>query len=126
MIWVLNPITTSGGGMLRSIPPTLPAGTPDLPALPPLVQYLVLRFLPAILAWVERCIVRHLLQRFAEHPLVQIARYYDLAPVITACACYYHQEGPGAHPTFSVDRLVRAELVRAWADSCSDRDLEWH
>jgi hypothetical protein len=112
--------------MLRSIPPTLRAGTPDLPAIPPLVQYLVLHFLPAILAWIETCIVRQLLHRFAEHPLVQIAYWYDPAPVVAACASYYHQAGPGTHPTFSVDLLVRAEIVRSWADSCSDRDLEWH
>ena len=113
--------------MPASIPPCLRASPPELPAIPPLVQYLVLRFLPAILAWIETCIMRHLLQRFAEHPLVQIAQYYDLTPVISACASYYHPaDQPGRPATFSPALLVRAEIVRAWADSCSDRDLEWH
>src|SRR5215216_3083114 len=113
--------------MSASIPLPLRANTPDLPAMPPLAQYLVLRFLPSILAWIETCIVCHLLQRFAAHPLVQIAQYYDLAPVITACAGYHHPaDQPGRPPTFSTALLVRAEIVRAWAESCSDRDLEWH
>jgi len=86
-----------------------------------------LRFLPAILAWLETCILRQLLHRFADHPLVQIAQFYDLTPVIAACADYYHAaEAPGKPPTFSIELLVRAEIVRAWAESCSERDLEWH
>lgn len=113
--------------MQPSIPPTPRTGTPDLPTAPPLVQYLVLRFLPAILAWIETCFLRHVLHQFADHPLVQIAQYYDLAPVITACASYHHPaDQPGKPATFSTALLVRAEIVRAWALSCSDRDLEWH
>ena len=112
--------------MQLSIPHTLRASTRDLPDVPPLLQYLVLHFLPAILAWLETCILRQLLLRFADHPLVQIAQFYDLTPVIAACADYHHHHGPGAPPTFSVDVLVRAEIVRAWAESCSERDLEWH
>src|SRR5262249_36212952 len=52
-------------------------------------------------------------------------QHYDLTAVVAACSAYQHRSGPGAPPTFSVDQLVRAELVRAWADSCSDPELEW-
>ncbi len=113
--------------MVRSIPPTPRAGTPDLPAVPPLVQYLILHFLPAILAWIETLLLRLVVWRCRDHPLVQIAQWYDPAPVVTACQAYYHAPGTkGATPTYPIDQLVRAEIVRAWADSCSDRDLEWH
>lgn len=109
------------------VPPTLHAGTRDLPAVPPLVQYLIGSFLAPILAWAEITFLRRVLHRCVDHPLVQIAQVYDPAAVVAACAGYYHPYGTkGARPTFSVELLVRAEIVRAWADSCSDRDLEWH
>src|SRR5262249_13647329 len=60
-----------------------------------------------------------------DHPLTQTAQHNDLTAVVAACSAYQHRSGPGAPPTFSVDQLVRAELVRAWADSCSDPELEW-
>lgn len=109
------------------VPPTLRGGTRDLPEVPPLVQYLIGCFLAPILVWVETALLRRVLHRCADHPLVQIAQWYDPAPVVAVCAGYYHIDGTkGAPPTYPCDVLVRAEIVRAWADSCSDRDLEWH
>ena len=59
------------------------------------------------------------------HPLVRLARAgFDPAPVVAAAAGFYHACGPGAPPTYSLAVLVRAELVRLWAASCSDRTLE--
>jgi hypothetical protein len=107
------------------VPSTLRAGTHDLPDVPPYVQYLIGCFLAPILAWVTTLVYRQILTRCTEHPLVQIAQHYDLTSVVTACAPYHHRTGPGAPPTFSIDQLVRAELVRAWADSCTDPELEW-
>ncbi|NTU84798.1 MAG: hypothetical protein HGA45_36450 [Chloroflexales bacterium] len=112
---------------MPSIPPVLRAGTRDLPDVPPFVQALVGTFLAPILAWVETLVLRRMLRHCAEHPLVLLAQWYDPAPVVAACATYRHPAGtPGAPPTFSVEQLVRAELVRAWADSCSDPELEFH
>jgi hypothetical protein len=97
-----------------------------LPALPPLALILLGAFLEPILAWVEALLLRSLLARCAQHPLLQIARAYDPKAVVAACAAYHHPEGTkGAPPTFSIEQLVRAEIVRAWADSCSDTELEW-
>src|SRR6266496_2715263 len=107
------------------VPSTLRAGTRDLPDFPPYLQYLIGCFLAPILAWVSTLVYRQALSRCADHPLVQIAQDYDLTPLVTACATYYHGAGPGTPPTFSVDQLLRAELVRAWADSCTDPELEW-
>jgi hypothetical protein len=111
---------------MPSIPPVLRAGARDLPAVPPLVQFLIGVWLPPILAWVETLVLRQRLQPCADHPLVRLAQWYDPAPVVAACAAYRHPEGtPGAPPTFTLDQLVRAEIVRAWADSCSDPELEF-
>lgn len=109
------------------VPPTLRAGSGDLPLVPPLVQYLIGCWLPSILTWVEAMLIRLVLLRCRDHPLVQSAQGYDPAPLLTACAGSYHADGTKATPaTFRVDLLVRAESVRAWAEHCSDRDLEWH
>jgi hypothetical protein len=100
--------------------------SPSLPAVPPLVQYLLLHFLTPILAWLSDRVYQALLLRCATHPLVRLAHCYDPAPVVAHCAAYYHQAGPGKPPTYTVSTLVRAEIVRAWANTCSDRALEWH
>jgi Transposase DDE domain/Transposase domain (DUF772) len=110
--------------------PILPSPTSDpfttLPDLPPVVQALLGRFLALILTWVSALVYQALLVQWATHPLVRLARLYDPAAVVTACQDYYHHTGPGAPPTFAVRILVRAEIVRAWADSCSDPELEFH
>jgi hypothetical protein len=113
--------------MLPILPPTLRAGTLDLPAVPRWLQVAIIAFLDAILAWAETRIMRRVLALSVDHPLVQLALRYDPAAVVAACAAYRHLDGtPGTPPTFTLDQLVRAELVRTWAGGCSDRDLEWH
>ena len=97
-----------------------------VPNVPPLVQYLLLHFLTPILAWLSAQIYQVVLTRCATHPLVRLAQLYDPSGVGATCADYYHRDGPGKPPTYTVNTLVRAEIVRAWADSCSDPDLEWH
>src|SRR5205823_11250454 len=110
---------------MPSIPPVLRGSTPDLPEVPPLVQYLIGCFLEPILAWLSTLVYRPLLQRCAEHPLVLLAEWYDPSAVVAACASFHHPAAaPGRPPTFSTEQFVRAEIVRAWADSCSDPALE--
>ena len=107
------------------VPPVLRRGARDLPAVPPLVQYLIGAFLDPILAWLSTLVYRPLLQRCADHPLVLLAQWYDPAALVAACASFHHPAGtPGRPPTFTIDQFVRAEIVRAWADSCSDPALE--
>src|SRR5262245_20989011 len=109
-----------------SIPRARPLALPDLPALPPLALFLLGTFLEPILAWVEALLMRSLLARCATHPLIRIAHSYDPATLVAACAAYRQPQGSkGAPPTFTTEQLVRAEIVRAWADSCSDGELEW-
>src|SRR5262245_28126381 len=112
--------------MLRSIPPTLRAGTPDLPDVPPFVCAILGAFLAPLLAWFSQQVYRLVLSRCASHPLVRLAQLYDFAPVVAACQSYHHPPGTkGTTPTYTLDQLVRAEFVRAWADSCADPELEW-
>lgn len=112
--------------MLLSIPRTLRAGTSDLPALPPFILAVLAPFLETILTYLSDQILRALLSRCREHPLVVLATSYDPAPVVDACAAYHHPPGSkGATPTFTIEQLVRAEIVRTYAHSCSDRELEW-
>jgi len=85
--------------MLHSIAPTLRAGTLDLPAMPHFLQAWIVTFLSPILAWAEERILRQMLLRCADHPLVQLGLHYDPAPVVAACAHYHHQDGPGKLPT---------------------------
>lgn len=110
--------------------PILPSPVTDpstkLPDLPPIVQAFLQRFLALILAWVSALVYQALLVQCASHPLVRLAHLYNPSAVVAACRHYYHHQGPGAPPMFAVRMLVRAEIVRAWADSCSDPDLEFH
>jgi hypothetical protein len=107
------------------LPPTLRGRTLDLPDVPPLVQYLIGVFLEPILAWLTLLVYRPLLRRCAEHPLVLLNQWYDPSAAVCACASFHHAPGtPGRPPQFTIEQFVRAEIVRAWAECCSDRDLE--
>jgi hypothetical protein len=107
------------------LPPVLRAATRDLPNVPPFVQFLIGLFFEPIMAWFHSLAYRPLLRPCADHPLVLLNQYYDPAPIVAACQGYHHAPGtPGAPPSFTIEQLVRAELVRTWADSCSDPALE--
>ncbi len=97
---------------------------PSLPAVPPTLRPALLLWLAPLLAWVEAQLYATVLRRCPAHPLVRLAAAYDPAPVVAACAAYYHTSGPGTCPTYSIATLVRAEIVRVWAGSCSDPALE--
>jgi hypothetical protein len=84
-------------------------------------------FLGPILAWAKTRIYRSVLAACAEHPLVQLGIRYDPSAVVADCAGFHADAaGPGAPITFTIEQLVRAEIVRVWAESCSDRDLEFY
>jgi len=107
------------------LPPVLRADSRELPDVPLIVQWLIGEFLTPILAWLETLVYRPLLRRCAEHPLVLLAQWYDPAAVVAAGSGFHHAPGtPGRPPEFTIAQFVRAEIVRAWADSCSDPALE--
>jgi len=104
--------------------PYLSTDPDDLPPVPPLVLALLARWLEPLLAWLSAQVSRALLARCRSHPLLRLAQTYDPQAVVAACAPYHHAAGPGASPTYGVAVLVRAEIVRVWAGSCSDPQLE--
>jgi Transposase domain (DUF772) len=107
------------------LPPVLRAGSRELPDVPPIVQWLIGEFLTPILAWLETLVYRPLLRRCAEHPLVLLVQWYDPAAVVAAGSGFHHAPPtPGRPPEFTIAQFVRAEIVRAWADRCSDPALE--
>lgn len=107
------------------LPSTLRAGARDLPDVPPVVQYWIGVFLTPILAWFTTLVYRPLLRRCADHPPVLLAQWYGPAAVVAAYAGFHHAPDTlGRPPTFTIAQFVRAEIVRAWAGSCSDPDGE--
>jgi hypothetical protein len=97
---------------------------PQLPLVLRPYRPLLLCWLLALLDCFSQLLYRSLTRRFAAHPLVRLNRCYDPAAVLHACASYHHHTGPGAKPTYPLALLVRAEIVRVWAGSCSDPQLE--
>ena len=96
----------------------------EAPPLPPALHLALLACLPALLAWLSSLLTRALLARCRSHPLVRLHQAYDPAAVVAACAAYHHSSGSGAPPSYPVPLLVRAEIVRVWAGTCSDPALE--
>ncbi len=92
--------------------------------MPRYLRPALLLWLAPLLAWVETTLYAAVSHRCPAHPLVPLAARHDLTAVVRQCASYYHSTGPGTCPTYSVDTLVRAEVVRRWAGSCSDPALE--
>ena len=107
-----------------SILPYLSTDADELPPVPPFVLALLARWLDPLLAWFSAQVYRAVLARCRSHPLVRLAQTYDPHAVVAACAPYHHAAGPGTKPTYPVSILVRAEIVRVWAGSCSDPALE--
>jgi len=94
------------------------------PPAPAYLQPLLLAWLGPLLTWLTQHLYHLIVARCPTHPLVRLAAAYDPAAVVTACAAYRHASGPGAPPTYTIAHLVRAEMVRVWAGSCSDPALE--
>jgi hypothetical protein len=109
---------------MTSIPSLSTDQAADLPDLPPFVLALLARSFDPLLAWLSSLLLRAVLARCSQHPLVRLDRLYDPAALLKRCAAYHHCDGPGAKPTYPVSLLLRAEIVRVWAGTCSDLKLE--
>lgn len=111
---------------MPSIAPKFPLDeSVPLPGVPLPVLLLLAGWLAPILAWAQGWLWQQVLARNRDHPLVHLEQSgYRPDGVVARCADYYHQAGRGAPPTSSVEQLVRCELVRVWAESCSDPALE--
>jgi IS5 family transposase len=76
-----------------------------------------------LLYWFNDEMMERLLVRHQDHFLVRLSKELDFRSLEKACAAYHHQRGPGAPPTHSVPKLVRALLVKYLHD-LSLRQLE--
>ena len=93
--------------------------------LPDFVLQVVTAHLTPLLDWFSDRLYVEFLKHAADHWLVKLHTRLDFRPIESACAGFHHLSGPGAPPTHSVARLVRALLVKAlfgW----SLREWEWH
>ncbi len=96
-----------------------------LPDVPLLVLTMLLSCMQPILAWVSQLVYQSMRLHCADHPLVQLNRWYDPQRVVDACRGFHHADGqPGRPPTYTIAQLVRMELVRTLYDTCSDPALE--
>jgi hypothetical protein len=63
-------------------------------------------------AWFSGWLYEQMLKNGARHMLVRLQKQLDLSEIEKACRNYHHQDGPGAKATHTVERLVRALLVK--------------
>jgi hypothetical protein len=94
-----------------------------IPDLPDFVISIIRAHLNAVLLWFSHYVYTQLLKRAEDERLVKLAPVLDFTTLEQVCADYHHTIGPGAAPTHSVPRLVRALLVR-YLFNYSYRDLE--
>ena len=81
--------------------------------VPDFVLHIVTAHLTPLLDWFSERLYAEFLEHAADHLLVQLHARLDFCPLERACAGFHHLSGPGATPTHSVARLVRALLVKA-------------
>lgn len=93
--------------------------------VPDFVLQVVEAHLAVLLDWFSARLYVEFLKRAPRHVLVELQARLEVSGLERACAEFHHQSGPGATPTHSVARLVRALLVKllyGW----SLREWEWH
>lgn len=95
-----------------------------IPELPEFVISVINGHLKAVLLWFSDYVYTQLLKRARDELLVKAYPLLDFTAVEEACIDYHHTTGPGAPPTHTVPRLVRALLVRYLFD-WSYRQLEF-
>lgn len=92
--------------------------------IPEAVLAIVNAHLNALLLWFSDYVYNELLKRAQDNVLVKVQAHLDFTALEKACASYHHHTGPGAPPTHTVPRLVRALLVKYLFD-WSLRQLEF-
>jgi len=91
-------------------------------SLNPIKPMLQLFLLP-ILMWLSQVVYDHLLKQTKKHELVRLKDTFDFSVLEAACADYHHSSGKGRPPTHTVDKLIRALLVKYLYDY-SLREME--
>ena len=92
--------------------------------LPDFVLSVVRAYLGLLYQWFSDQIYAELLKRAEDHFLLELQATLNCGPLETACTAFHHTDGPGATPTHSVPRLIRAVLI-GYLFSWSLRQLEF-
>lgn len=93
------------------------------PDVPPRLCREIQRCQDALWAWINALVVTLFHANTPDHDLMRINQSFDFAPLVAQCADYYHASGPGTQPTYTVEQLLRAEVVRSYHQSCGDETL---
>jgi hypothetical protein len=80
--------------------------------IPEVILAIVNAHLNALLLWFSDYVYTELLKQAQDNVLVKLQAHLDFTALEKACASYHHHTGPGAPPTHTVPRLVRALLVK--------------
>lgn len=94
--------------------------------IPPVVLFLVQFYYEALVMWLGQRLYERLLPRWRREFLVTIHDLVDLRPLEAACGSYYHSQGGGTQPVYTVAMLVRALLVRYvyhWSYAETERQM---
>lgn len=81
--------------------------------LPDFVLSVVRAYLAPLFQWFSDQSYAELLKRAEDHFLIELQATLNFVPLETGCAAFHHATGPGAVPTHSVSRLVRALVLDA-------------
>lgn len=81
-------------------------------SIPPIIRSIIKAHTLTLLYWLSEELYQRLGRHAEDHFLVQLRDHVDWKPLEAACAGYHHSSGPGAPPTHTVARLVRALLVK--------------
>jgi hypothetical protein len=80
--------------------------------VPETLQKLIEMNLKLLEIWFSQRLYALIEKNSPRHVLVRMQAGMDLSKIEQACQRYHHQAGPGAKPTHTVKRLVRALLVK--------------
>ena len=81
-------------------------------SIPLIIQSILKAHLLTLLHWFSEELYRRLWRQAEGHFLVRLRDHMDWKSLEAACAGYHHASGPGAPPTHTVARLVRALVVK--------------
>jgi hypothetical protein len=98
-------------------------------SIPSILQSIIETHMLTLLYWFSEELYRRLWRQAEGHFLVRLCEQMDWKALEAACAGYHHTSGPGAPPTHTVARLVRALVVKYLFDLSLrewEHELRWN
>lgn len=85
-------------------------------SIPPIIRSIIKAHMLTLLCWLSEELYQRLWRQAEGHFLVRLRDRMDWKSLEAACAGFHHSSGPGAPPTHTVARLVRALVVKYLLD----------